>query len=143
MATLCPSALAALAHDSPPGENQLSSLSFSERHLKLERYRGKWLQHGWPNRRDREWRRRQRRRGICNEDYLDLCRRERERGENIPFLSRRLLFLERDGVIDPEENQLSPLDGAKWCLPSWPSKWMPLSVVVALYRPSVSPLRSP
>ena len=27
-------------------------------------------------------------------------------------------FLERGGgVIDPEENQLSPLDGAKWRLP--------------------------
>ena len=115
MATLCPSVLAALAHDSPPGENQLSSLSFSERHLKLERYLGKWLQHGWPNRRDQEWRRRRRQR----RDDVEFVMRtagEKERGnERKIYHSYRedcrrraavLLFLER--VIDPPENQLSP-----------------------------------
>ena len=85
-----------LSH-SPPGKNQLSSLSFS---LSLKRrwgghYRGKWLEQDWPNRRDQE-----RRRGICNEDYLKTS--EMERAENVPILIAKIALLSKgpDGGCD-------------------------------------------
>ena len=53
-----PSLARRLSH-SPPGKNQLSSLSFSLSLSEEEvgRYRGKWLEQDWPNRRDQERRR--------------------------------------------------------------------------------------
>ena len=63
-------------------------------------YRGKWLEQVWPNRRDQDDEEFVMKTIYANHSYQKDC------------------FLERGGgVIDPEENQLSPLDGAKWRLP--------------------------